>query len=564
MSLAILDRKEGKKISVYDVRSHVPHAPALSTRSAPPRFDKEVFVVANFDVGNVNRLGGHFGSFAKAPGRAHARLDKGLRLSYTQTAGTFAGAWIHLFDDRSHPSKRVFLDATKVKWITFLVRGTRGGEKLIVKLADRDWEQKGDSLPIGPLDEFLPKGRVTRRWQRAWIPLSRLPTRLKRSQLATLVFASTVASSGDVSLRDLLLTTSRDAKLPKAPPRHIVERKVRKALWLWETLEVIKSSDNIRSFVEFCRRRGITDVFAQLPYAPNDAPRRVEDVARLRPLVVAAHAAGVRVDGLDGAPYYVRPKRHAEVIATVRAVLDYNAKQPKEAQYDGLRFDNEPYLLPEYAGPRRQSVLRNYLDITTRAATMAGEAGLRFGVDIPFWFDARDRFAQPTARIDGRPLSELLIDAVDNIAIMAYRTRAYGPDGVISHSSDEVRYATKVGKDVFVGLETVELPDEVIYAFTAEAPEASDQIVVEDKGNGTARIHFFAKGTPVTVTGRVLRASHRAIAPATKQTFAKIGAEELHQVGSLAVRELAPLSGFYGLAIHSYKSYRQLLQPTKE
>ena len=61
-----------------------------------------------------------------------------------------------------------------------------------------------------------------------------------------------------------------------------------------------------------------------------------------------------------------------------------------------------------------------------------------------------------------RPLHELVIDRVPRVMVMAYRDTtgtctAPLPDGIITHSSQELSYAATVGKKVWIGVETIEV-----------------------------------------------------------------------------------------------------------
>ena len=57
-------------------------------------------------------------------------------------------------------------------------------------------------------------------------------------------------------------------------------------------------------------------------------------------------------------------------------------------------------------------------------------------------------------------MSDRVIDLVDTVAIMDYRTEAGGSNGTVAHAADELAYATRVGKTVQVALETTFIPDE--------------------------------------------------------------------------------------------------------
>ena len=289
-------------------------------------------------------------------------------------------------------------------------------------------------------------------------------------ELASLVFLTNGEGPGRVFLKDIAFTTKRDVDIPTAEGAAEAGRSLRRALWLWETPAVTSGPDERRRLVQFCRTEGITDLFLQLPYEAERLDERWTiswDRERLRPLVAELHAAGVTVHALDGDPRFGLPEWHERVLATIQSITEYNRESRPAERFDGIRHDIEPYLLPGFGGVRRTQILQQYLSILAATQALAAQAGLVYGVDIPAWFDERNELFELVAGVDGRPVSELIIDIVDNVGIMDYRTQAYGADGTIAHAQNELRYAASVGKQVFLGLETVELPDETDLTFSS-------------------------------------------------------------------------------------------------
>jgi hypothetical protein len=195
---------------------------------------------------------------------------------------------------------------------------------------------------------------------------------------------------------------------------------------------------------------------------------------------------------------------------------------------------------------------------------LAASGGLSLGADIPFWFDSRNAFQELGAELDGRPVSEHLIDILDNLSIMDYRTEAYGPDGVVAHALDELTYAARRGKSVLIGLETVDLPDETQQEFASGS--GVDPVLISLAKPGSIDIAWF-----VGPAGERARAEMRAAGsflalgrvksievPSSKLTFARRGRAALRQVMDQAELELSPLPSFGGFALHSYESYRWL------
>jgi len=577
LHVGVLHRRQGDMLAVYDVRHSTPvvQRPDEPQRSTPP-FDGDVFLLGHFDRGNTNRLGGYFNGFARAPSTSAVSITRALgdgpalAFSYDKAAGSFAGFWIHLFDLKRHPTERVFFDASPFTYLTFAIRGERGGEKLALQLADRAWEQREGSLLIGDVASFLDSGRVEARWQRVWVPREAWPAELDSGELASLVFLTNGEGAGRVFLKDIAFTTRRDAEIPTAGRGEEEARALRRAMWLWETPAVTSGPDARRRLVQFCRTEGITDLFMQLPYQAEHVDERWTiswDRERLRPLIAELHAAGVTVHALDGDPKFGLPEWHGQVIATIRSIVEYNLESLPAERFDGIRYDIEPYLLPGFGGVRRTQILQHYLTIVAASQAVAAQAGLVYGVDIPAWFDERNEFFEPVAEVEGRPLSELIIDIVDNVGIMDYRTQAYGADGTIAHAQTELRYAARRGKKVFVGLETSELPDETDFAFSSEGSGGS-RVVVEQIDDRRARITWIAEEAwdrlgswRGKTTGTViLRESRATDVPSRKLTFAAYGRSELDVVIEDTALELQQFESFYGFAIHSYESYRPWLE----
>ncbi len=568
LSLGILHTLHGDDMVVYEVRKE---KPAVKSSEPPrgriPEFEGESLLIADFNEGNVNRLGGYFNSFAKSPSRAAVTIDRlsegdrVLTFVFTREVSGFAGFWIHLFDFKSPPHERVFLDASPFDYITFSIRGDAGGEALALQAADRIWEEKEDSLPIGTLADFLPAGKVTQEWQRAWVPLSNLPQRIDRRELASLVFQGE-RGGGRVYLRDLAFTLHKGSEIQASTKPQETEMQPAIGMWLWETTRLLDDEDAQARLIQFCREQKITDLFLQLPYqADKESGKWIVtwDKPAFRVLLAGLHDAGLICHALDGAPHFALSDRHDRVLATMASIVRYNRESSPEARFDAVRYDIEPYILPQFAGVQKQAIIRQYLVLLKDLKDMASAAGLKIGADIPFWYDARSRFFEPVAEIQGRPLSEKILEIVDNIGIMDYRTKAYGADGTIAQAVNELRAAERLGKKVFVGLETVALPDETILDF--QRGRGSSHIALQ-KIEGTRVRLVWHRGEDEGDSGEGPRLyqSHRIEVPATRITFHNLSRQDFNDVMQKTAREFSRYASFYGFAVHSYESFRPWLE----
>ncbi|MFQ5561743.1 MAG: hypothetical protein ACE5FU_14335, partial [Nitrospinota bacterium] len=242
LSLGLLHKKDGDEIVIYDIRER---KPILKTPEGPrgriPSFEGDHFLVSHFNQGNINRLGGYFNGFARRPSKSAVSItqtpDDVAALTYyfeNQSPG-FSGFWIHFFDFKKPPSEQVFLDATPFAYLAFSLRGEKGNEKIMLRMADRVMENKEDSFLIGEVSSFLPQGKVQKEWQTAWVPLSRMGARINRKELANVVFQVAGNGSGRIFVRDLAFAKKKGIAIASANHDRVRSCPSNKALWLWET-----------------------------------------------------------------------------------------------------------------------------------------------------------------------------------------------------------------------------------------------------------------------------------------------------------------------------------------
>ena len=572
LSLGLLHKKDGDEIVIYDIRER---KPILKNPGGPrgrtPSFEGDFFLVSHFNQGNVNRLGGYFNGFARTPSKSAVSIaktsDDSSALTYTfkNRSPGFSGFWIHFFNFKAPPSEQVFLDATPFAYLTFSFRGEKGDEKILLRMADRVMETKEDSFLIGEVSSFLPQGKVKKDWQTAWIPLSRLDARINQKELANVVFQVAGNGSGRIFVRDLAFTKKKGTTISSAINNQTPSCSSNKAMWLWETEKILKSPEEQGALLAFCKRQQVTDLFVQILYQANKGEKGWTiswDSAEMRPLLSNLNQAGIRVHALDGDPRFALRKWHGRSLGLLEKIIQYNQEVSPKERFYGVRYDNEPYLLPNFGGIHKKDALKEYLELAEKSQALAQKAGLVFGVDIPFWFDGFNEFFEPVAALEGRLMSERIIDVVDNVGIMDYRTTAYGADGVIEHGSNELRYAAKKGKKVFIGLETVSLPDETMYDFGPKG--GGSRILIKTLDSQKIRITFIPKGETLDSQGTLfLHQTRQVQVPSSKLTFDQKKPKDLEEVMRQSEKELCRFSSFHGFVLHSYESYRPWLEKQK-
>ncbi len=459
--VAVVAAPDGPRLEVRRLRDVIPTPPTLRIEGATPSFTGNNLVVGDFAQSNRSALGGYFSTFARAPSEGSATVGptadnrRALTLSCDKADSGFCGLWIQLYDFEAAPDTRSYLDGTPFSTLSFWIRGHRGGERLLLKVADARRELKQDALVIGDLGDFLPSGRVDTAWQQAVVPLDRFPPRIDRATLALLVWEAVSQGRADIDLGRVAFSLRPTAlpSLPEPTTEPSSSRPEHLATWLWNTRALLADSTHRDTLLDALAREGFDRVFLQLPDPPGQrgVPGEITiDAATLRPLMAAFSRRGMAVYALDGYARYALPAFHAGVLRTVDHVIRYNSESKPSERFIGIRYDIEPYILPAFHGPDREHVVRQLLDLTARSAERARAAGLAYGVDIPFWYDAPDEATSERVIVEWngvrKPLNEHLIDLVDDVSIMDYRTIAYGADGTIRHATGRADLRGQTGQ----------------------------------------------------------------------------------------------------------------------
>lgn len=225
------------------------------------------------------------------------------------------------------------------------------------------------------------------------------------------------------------------------------------AIWVWHSKEVLLDEAHKKELLDFCKEKNIGTLFFQLQYEFKDGICKLLYELELRAFIKEAHSDAIKIHLLDGSPTFCLEKGHPLVLAQLKAIMDFNSNASVQERCDGVHYDNEPYLLPVFQSNLKEDIIRQFILLNQKCRDLISSSGvkLEFGIDIPFWFDELDR------------LDAKLIDICDNIGIMDYRNFASGPDGIVHHALDELKYAASVGKKVYVGVETSQYPRQEVY-----------------------------------------------------------------------------------------------------
>jgi hypothetical protein len=206
---------------------------------------------------------------------------------------------------------------------------------------------------------------------------------------------------------------------------------VARALWVWD-------QPSAKGLVAFAQQRGIRDLFVSVPNDLPSSPRLawVSGLARL------AAPAGLRLQALGGDPAWVDDP--AGALAWQQAALSTGL-------FSGVHVDLEPWAHPDWETDRA-TVVAEYLSVLSR---LAGATSLPVEADVSFWLWTVDDG-------HGGPLDAAVLDRVDRVTIMSYRTTVLGPDSITATGAHTLATAAAAGKPARLAVETNDLGDDPV------------------------------------------------------------------------------------------------------
>ncbi len=441
------------------------------------------FLVWSFEEGVFNRWGGQFNAYGRLPSWTRTYLDPkvhqassghSLRLTVHRERDGFAGVWLGFYP--ASGAGRQFFDARTYRFLSFWVKGEKGGEDFEVQLADDTSEQREEEVPKRPIRAYLPKG-VSTDWQEVLVPLSDFPG-VHLGRLANLVL--NFPSPGDyrVYLDDVTLKRLSWGFVWRPESRTSVDlgpayEKTRRAMWVWNIRTLLGNAAETERLIELCSKMNIREIFLAVDVTYRIGERGPEFVFQnagaYRQFIERAHRAGLRVHALAGNPEWAIRENHGDALEVVDHTLAFNRSVPKTARFDGIHFDVEPNALIQYSEPTsRSQLLMDFLELIAKAArAVRAEPDMEFGCDVTPWFYADLEADRPQVlvnfNLDEKTVGEHLTDLLDTVAIMDYHNQASGANGIIASALPALRYAASKGKKVLIGLDTYAEPDSTIY-----------------------------------------------------------------------------------------------------
>lgn len=203
-----------------------------------------------------------------------------------------------------------------------------------------------------------------------------------------------------------------------------------RSAWLWDDLVWRQHADALLTQAQDLK---IGTLYITLEIR-ND---QVRHAAALRTFLRKAHGRGVSVLAVEGDPHFVFPDGRAHAVARAKVIRAWQASARTGEQLDGLQYDIEPYVLPDFSvdDPDDLAAWRDTFRALRRAY------GQRLDIVFPFWVANTPRganFVRQTAA-DAR-----------SYATMAYRTTV---PRIIDAATPLLDLGTELNRPVRVALE---------------------------------------------------------------------------------------------------------------
>jgi len=251
-------------------------------------------------------------------------------------------------------------------------------------------------------------------------------------------------------------------------------------MWVWQSKYISDAAEQ-DAMLDFCQRQGFNRLLVQIPWKPGTAqivhPKPGQETAgtaihpqinyadALTRLVVEAAKRHIAIEALDGAPTMGDKIHWPETLATLDAILAFNATLPADAKLAGIHWDIEPYVRPDWkVMETRPQIELDYLQLLTDSKKKLVDSGsnLTLAVDIPMWYDNKtDPADNCVVTFNGQTKNfhEHIQDICDYVGIMSYRQKALGKNSASEQVANELAYAEKIGKFVVPAFETIQLKD---------------------------------------------------------------------------------------------------------
>ncbi len=309
-----------------------------------------------------------------------------------------------------------------------LVLGYQADSEFGVGYADGQTYSLDDPYRLGEL-AGLPSDSIN---------LSAAPFPLPASDLGGKSGSATIAftlmcpkAGGSLSLSTLQLSAE---PVVEVPPRSI---------WIWQPSEWLEHPELL---LEELATLSTPVVYVSVPIE-HDQVTHAESLGRF---IAAAHARGIKVWAVEGDPHAVLPDGQAVFAERARALSRFNADQPSAQRLDGVQYDIEPYLLPDFS-LHTDDWLVAYVQTI---ATLNTVLDVPLEIAVPFWWSSLE--------LHEGSLLDALAPHIQSLNVMNYRT---DPEQLQLFAEPFLAWGVEHDVGVRIALEAGPIPDEQRWHF---------------------------------------------------------------------------------------------------
>lgn len=235
---------------------------------------------------------------------------------------------------------------------------------------------------------------------------------------------------------------SRVNYIKEEPPRELnynvncpiqeTHGEVIRGIWLWDFKKV---AGNEKQVIDFLKEWEIKRVYLQIG----------DDLEIQKDFLKMALKDGIEIFALEGSSEYVN--NYSILSERLKSVIEFNRKN-MSIKFRGFQINVEPHIMRDF-NINREEYMRKYVKLIKSLQRHLRGEDMLLSIVIPFWFDE--------ISYEGIPLAYRVIDMADEVAIMSYRT---DPEEMLSVAYNELCYAFRRGKPVYLGVEVNRLPTE--------------------------------------------------------------------------------------------------------
>ncbi len=409
-------------------------------------------IVDNFDVGRTqgvfyerkNTLGIYQGTCAKRP--AWSIITKSAEHRLGNKGYGLRLEWENSAGWCGWYTLLGDLDVTDYNALTFWVKGEKGGERFDIGLKDVQTQDLDiDAKYFGPVSLFL-EYDVTTEWQKVVVPLSILAADVDLSSLGALVFWCRYSSNGTSSvvyLEDIMFEYDLDVRAREEYNAPKAEFDPDYPRAIWVW--------KIDPVIHLGARQEMFDLCMRAAirkcyvyFGDFDENDDPNYTKQLEEFLREANELGIKIEILTGNPKWTLRENHHLAYNWLKSFLEYNKSRPNELRLAGCYLDIGPYLNDGWL-TRREQLKEEYLELLAKLREL-----------IDNYPDQNFELGGiiPTFYKYEGDYEEKILGYLDYATIAIFHT---SHQRLIDDSMFHIDLAKQLGKKVYIGIETQDL-----------------------------------------------------------------------------------------------------------